>query len=27
MPILDVSIEAPNAKIMDGGDCGGTLPI
>jgi hypothetical protein len=26
MPILDVLVEVPNARIMDGGFCGRTLP-
>jgi len=25
VPILDVSTEVPNAKIVDRGDCGGAL--
>jgi hypothetical protein len=27
VPILDVSIELPNARIVDGGDCGGALQV
>jgi hypothetical protein len=25
VPILDVLVKVPNARIMDGGDCGGVL--
>jgi hypothetical protein len=25
MPILDISTKVPNARIVDGGDCGGAL--
>jgi hypothetical protein len=25
VPILDISTKVPNARIVDGGDCGGAL--